>query len=201
MRDSETAKIGIEASLTGHLVFSTLHTNSAPETVIRLLDLGVDPLNFADALLGVLAQRLLRTLCEHCKRPYFATAEDKQKLIHLFGADFIAEMDLKQQKQILIQHHGAEMFNRLDLSPTELILFQAQGCEKCEHTGYKGRIGIHELLVATPQIKTLIAKGHNVKEIRQIAEHEGMRSLIQDGIIKILNGYSDIQQLQRVVMN
>lgn len=201
MRDSETAKIGIEASLTGHLVFSTLHTNSAPETVIRLLDLGVDPLNFADALLGVLAQRLLRTLCEHCKRPYMATPEDKQKLIQLFGADFTANMDLEKHKQSLIDSHGAALFNHLNSTPSELILFQAQGCEKCEHTGYKGRIGIHELLVATPKIKSLIAKGHTIKDIREIAEQEGMRSLIQDGIIKILNGYSDIQQLQRVVMN
>ena len=128
MRDFETASVGIEASLTGHLVFSTLHTNSAPETVIRLLDMNLDHMNFADALIGVLAQRLVRTLCKTCKEEYTPTADELEKLIH---------------------YYGEEAFPELGLDMSKIRLCRASGCDRCEDTGYRGRTGIHELLVAT----------------------------------------------------
>ena len=127
MRDHETAAIGIEASLTGHLVFSTLHTNSAPETITRLLDMDIDPFNFADALLGIMAQRLIRTLCPKCKEGYHPTEEEFDEIMEAYGREY---------------------FDRtgVDYSP-ELTLYKPKGCAACNNTGYKGRMGVHELLV------------------------------------------------------
>ena len=182
MRDKETSHIGVEASLTGHLVFSTLHTNSAPETITRLLGLELDPMDFADALLGVLAQRLLRTLCSECKEPYTPSDEEIEQLRHMYG-----------------EPQGA--FDELLKSMGEPKLCRPRdgGCEKCVKSGYKGRTGIHELLVATPDMKDLIAKNSTIKNIRSLAIKEGMTTLMQDGIWKILRGQSDIFQLRKVV--
>ncbi len=177
MRDKETAHSGIEASLTGHLVFSTLHTNSASETIIRLLDLGMDPLNFADALLGVLAQRLVRTLCENCKQHYKPNDEEWQRFIRLYGEEYFDELEVKRE---------------------ETVLYEAGGCGKCEKTGYKGRTGIHELLVASNDIKKLIATKGTAETIRNTAMAEGMRTLVQDGVVKVLRGQMDLSQLFRV---
>ncbi len=182
MRDKETSHIGVEASLTGHLVFSTLHTNSAPETVTRLLGLDLDPMDFADALLGVLAQRLLRTLCPECKEPYSPSAEEIEQLKHMYG-------------------EPQEQFDELLKSMGELKLYRprAGGCDRCVKSGYKGRTGIHELLVASPEMKDIIARNSTIKEIRSQAVREGMTTLMQDGIWKILKGQSDIFQLRKVV--
>ena len=177
MRDKETAHSGIEASLTGHLVFSTLHTNSASETVIRLLDLGLDPLNFSDALLGILAQRLVRTLCENCKQHYRPNEQEWQRLINLYGEEYFAELEVQRE---------------------ETILFEASGCGKCGKTGYKGRTGVHELLVATKALKKHIATRSPAETIRIAATEEGMRTLIQDGVAKVLKGQIDLAQLFRV---
>ncbi|HBD08344.1 MAG TPA: general secretion pathway protein GspE, partial [Syntrophobacteraceae bacterium] len=152
MRDRETAHIGIESSLTGHLVFSTLHTNSAPETIVRLLDLGLDPLNFSDALLGVLAQRLVRTLCSHCKEYYTPTEDEIDQLVKAYGPDLFTESGINR---------------------AECQLCRPVGCDKCGGTGYKGRTGIHELLVATNPMKQRIAKRADVPEIRALAIQEG----------------------------
>jgi type II secretory ATPase GspE/PulE/Tfp pilus assembly ATPase PilB-like protein/putative methionine-R-sulfoxide reductase with GAF domain len=176
IRDPETAQIAIRASLTGHLVFSTLHTNSAPETVTRLLDLGLDPRNFADALMGVLAQRLVRTLCEGCKQPYRAGTEEIEQLAYACGGDFLAGLGIDQ---------------------TSATLYKPVGCEKCGGTGYRGRTGIHELLVATEGMKLLIGRRGGVAEIRELARNEGMRSLMQDGVAKVLAGATDFAQLRR----
>lgn len=177
MRDSETAQAGIEASLTGHLVLSTLHTNSAPETLVRLLDLGIEPVSFADALLGVLAQRLMRTLCEHCKSAYPAADHEY---------DFIR------------RHYGEQHLSELQISPNDFVLYKAIGCGQCGQTGYKGRMGIHELLVATPEIRKLISARGGAGELRELALAQGMRTLMQDGIQKVLRGLSDFEQLRRV---
>lgn len=179
MRDRETSHIGVEASLTGHLVFSTLHTNSAPETITRLLDLGLDPLNFADALLGVLAQRLVRTLCSDCKQPYKPSEEEINQLARAYGLKY---------------------FDELEVNRNELELYKPGGCKKCGNTGYRGRTGIHELLVATPEMKKLIAKNSPVIEIRDLAMKQGMRTLIQDGVYKILKGQTDFIQLRKVTV-
>ncbi|NQU03295.1 MAG: Flp pilus assembly complex ATPase component TadA [Syntrophaceae bacterium] len=178
MRDYETAKTGVEASLTGHLVFSTLHTNSAPETIVRLLDMGIDPLNFADSLLGILAQRLVRTLCKSCKEEYHPTKEEYDELAHSYGE---------------------EQFAKLNIPYTDnLKLLRAKGCAKCENTGYKGRMGIHELIVATDEIKRLIQQHASVEQLRDEAMTEGMTTLLQDGIDKCLKGYTDFSQVRRV---
>lgn len=178
MRDFETAKIGVEASLTGHLVFSTLHTNSAPETIVRLLDMGIDPLNFADALLGILAQRLVRTLCKKCKQAYHP--------------------DRKEFDEIVL-HYGEEQFQKLNIAyDDKFTLYQPKGCDICNETGYKGRMGIHELIVATDGIKRLVQKHATVEVIRELAMQEGMTTLLQDGISKSLQGLTDFKQVRRV---
>ncbi len=177
MRDHETAHIGIEASLTGHLVFSTLHTNSAPETITRLLDLELDPVSFSDALLAVLAQRLVRTLCGECKEEY-VIPEDEFTLLK--------------------RYYGEEYFDELDVKANETKIFKPKGCEKCGNTGYRGRTGIHELLVSTPEIKNLIYKKADVSEIKAAAIRGGMRTLMQDGIQKLFKGQTDIAQIRKV---
>lgn len=178
MRDEETAHIGIEASLTGHLVFSTLHTNSAPETITRLLDMGLDPFNFGDALLGVLAQRLVRTLCKTCKEVYYPPRETYDELRHAYGP---------------------EAFDKLDIQYNENFkLHKAVGCTECSGMGYKGRVGIHELLLGTPEVKHLIQTRARMVDIRDCAVKEGMTTLLQDGILKILDGLTDYTQVKAV---
>jgi type II secretory ATPase GspE/PulE/Tfp pilus assembly ATPase PilB-like protein len=178
MRDHETAATGIEASLTGHLVFSTLHTNSAPETITRLLDMDIDPFNFADALLGIMAQRLVRTLCKDCKEAYSP------------GQEEFAE---------LMQEYGLEYWDKLGIrySP-DFKLYRPKGCAKCGNTGYKGRMGIHELLVATDEIKRLIQKRSPIEELRKQAMRDGMATLLQDGILKVVSGLTDFKQVRAV---
>ncbi len=174
-RDHETANTVIEAALTGHLVFSTLHTNSAPETVTRLLGMGIDPFNFADSLLGVLAQRLIRRLCPHCRKPYKPVREDIDRILNDFG------------------DNPTNPLNADDIKG--LTLFKASGCTHCQRSGYKGRIGIHELLVCTDQMKEMIERNAPVAQIRQAALDGGMRTLKQDWIMKMLQGDTDLSQV------
>lgn len=178
MRDEETAAIGIEASLTGHLVFSTLHTNSAPETVVRLLDMGIDPFNFADSLLGILAQRLTRTLCSNCKEPYNPSKEEFEELVELYGKNHF--------------HKLGKTYSQ------DLMLYRPKGCPKCENSGYKGRLAVHELLVGTDPIKKLIQKKAPVDELREQAIADGMTTLLQDGIWKVFEGLTDLKQVRSV---
>ncbi|MDI6726205.1 MAG: ATPase, T2SS/T4P/T4SS family, partial [Smithellaceae bacterium] len=178
MRDYETAKTGVEASLTGHLVLSTLHTNSAPETIVRLLDMGIDPLNFADALLGILAQRLVRTLCKNCKEPYHPSKDEYDEITMSYGQEYFDKLDIPYRD--------------------ELTLHRPKGCEACDKTGYKGRMGIHELLVGTDEIKRLIQHKATVEELRDQAISQGMTTLLQDGIMKTFSGATDFRQVKRV---
>ena len=178
MRDKETASIGIEASLTGHLVLSTLHTNSAPETITRLLDMGLNPLNFSDAFLGVMAQRLVRRLCEKCRTEYHPTREEFEEIIH---------------------DYGKEQFETTGIKYTEdLTLYKSQGCSLCSGTGYKGRLGIHELMEGTPEVKRMIKKQSNSEELLLQAIKEGMTTLKQDGILKSFDGLTDVSEIRRV---
>jgi type II secretory ATPase GspE/PulE/Tfp pilus assembly ATPase PilB-like protein len=177
MRDHETVSTGIEASLTGHLVFSTLHTNSAPETITRLLDMGMDPFNFADALLGVLAQRLVRTLCKDCKEQYHPDKQEYDALVRSYAGDF-----------------NALGYGYSD----DFYLYRAKGCDKCGNTGYRGRAGIHELIVGTDEMKSLIQGKAKMEELRAQAIKDGMTTLMQDGIRKVLLGQTDIAQVRRV---
>jgi len=178
MRDEETALTGIEASLTGHLVFSTLHTNSAPETITRLLEMKLDPHNFSDSLLGILAQRLVRTLCGNCKEAYHPSKEEFEKIVEEYGKAYFDRTGIK--------------YNR------KLILYRAKGCDACGGTGYKGRMGIHELLINNDEIKALIKKKAPTEEIRKAAILAGMTTLKQDGIQKVFKGYTDIKEVRRV---
>jgi len=178
MRDKETAHAAIEASLTGHLVFSTLHTNSAPETITRLLDLGIDPISFSDALLGILAQRLVRTLCSQCKAPYAAGDEEVE---------------------VLKRHYGPLHEKDLQLKPG-MTLYKPTGCDACNHTGYKGRTGLHELLISSAPMREMIYQQSSVAAIKQIAIKEGMRTLLQDGIYKVVKGDTDFVQVRKVAV-
>lgn len=177
MRDHETVATGIEASLTGHLVFSTLHTNSAPETITRLLDMGMDPFNFADAMLGVLAQRLVRTLCKDCKEPYHPAREEYDNLVRQYGGDF-----------------EALGFPYND----DLQLYRPKGCSNCGNTGYRGRTGLHEILAGTDDMKTKVQTRAKMEELREQAVTDGMTTLMQDGIRKILLGQTDLIQVRKV---
>jgi type II secretory ATPase GspE/PulE/Tfp pilus assembly ATPase PilB-like protein len=177
MRDVETSSIAIEASLTGHLVLSTLHTNTAPDTITRLLEMGIDPFSFSDSLLCILAQRLARSLCPDCREVSRPTDE---------------------QLALLIEEYGAEQFRLVDLKPEAIRVGRAVGCGKCNNSGYRGRIGIHELLVATDPIRASVRKKMETEVIRRQAVADGMVTLRQDGILKVLQGVTDIHEIRRV---
>jgi len=188
MRDAETAKIGIEASLTGHLVLSTLHTNSAAESIVRLLDLGMDPFNFADALLGVLAERLARRLCPQCKSAYTPNAAELEELALQYCIETASDMR-KQLKAWSASHGGPD---------GKITLYRASGCEHCDRTGYQGRVGIYELLVSDTAIKRLLQIKGPITEVKSAALAAGMLTLRQDGIEKVLQGITDLQQISAV---
>lgn len=182
MRDSETAHIAIEASLTGHMVMSTLHTNSAPESVIRMLDMGLDPFNFADALVGVLSQRLARRLCPDCKQPYTPDADELQQI----ATDYAAGTGLAPESLL------APWRSRfVPAGASDWVLYRAQGCNHCDHTGYKGRVGIYELMAASPGIKKLIQTRAPVDQLFEAATAQGMLRLLQYGLLKVLEGVTD----------
>ena len=181
MRDRETADVAVEASLTGHLVLSTLHTNSAVETVIRLLDLGCDPFNFADAMQGVLAKRLCKRLCAHCKEAYHPSAQDYDKILRDYGPASWEAMNLP------VYDDG-------------FLLYRARGCDHCRQTGFKGRVALHELLRGSEEMKTLIQSRARTVEMTSLAKKEGMITLMQDGILKALAGSTTFEQVRTVAM-
>jgi len=180
MRDEETASTGIEASLTGHLVLSTLHTNSAIETVIRLLDMGLDSFNFADALLGILGQRLVKRVCQDCRQEYHPERSEFDELAQAFGEEAFAALN-----------------QRYDDS---FVLYRGKGCASCNKTGYRGRLGIHELFIATDEMKRLIQSKARVAEMLERAKAEGMTTLVQDGVMKSLAGLTDFRQVKAVAI-
>ena len=169
IRDHETAQIAIEAALTGHLVLSTLHTNDAPSAATRLIDMGIEPFLVASALLGVLAQRLARTICPNCKEPYNPPPESLKDL----GLTYVDE---------------------------EYTFYRGRGCDVCKGTGYKGRTGIHELLIVTDRIKEAILRRAPAAEIKRIAKEEGFKTLQDDAIAKVLMGITTIEEALRVVL-
>ncbi|MDZ7890761.1 MAG: ATPase, T2SS/T4P/T4SS family [Rhodoferax sp.] len=195
-RDKETVSMGVEASLTGHMVFSTLHTNSAPESITRLLDMGMDPFNFADALLGILAQRLAKKLCD-CKAEYVPTDEE----LRLFCKEYAEELrntdawksDYESETQKLIRQ-----WRDAYCEGGPIKLYKAVGCDKCNKTGYKGRVGLHELMVADDHLKKLIQERARVAELFASAVQGGMRTLKMDGMEKILMGLTDLKMVRQV---
>jgi type II secretory ATPase GspE/PulE/Tfp pilus assembly ATPase PilB-like protein len=189
IRDQETAAMAVEASLTGHLVMSTLHTNSAPETVTRLLDMGLDPFNFGDSLLAVLAQRLVRRLCNHCRITKPATREQTDELLADYMQAFGKEPPVSSASVLA----GWTQRNSRD---GRLMLHHAPGCKECGDTGYKGRAGIHELMVVSRELRRLVQTRASAEVIQQVALAEGMRTLRQDGIDKVLAGLTTIEEVR-----
>jgi type II secretory ATPase GspE/PulE/Tfp pilus assembly ATPase PilB-like protein len=165
IRDLETAKIATEAALTGHIVFATLHTNSAPQAIVRLLEIGVEPYMVAPSVIGVLAQRLAARICETCKEAYYPSRETLQKYF-------------------------------LEEGLTDVPFFRGRGCAACRHTGYKGRVAFHELVLITEEIRTLITEGKSVQEISRAAAKVGYKPLRYDGLKKVLLGLTTIEQIE-----
>ncbi len=180
IRDKETADVSIEASLTGHLVLSTLHTNSAVETVIRLLDMGCDPFNFADALQGVIAKRLCKRICSNCKQAYHPSVQEYDKLARAYGTNSWEALRVTYQE--------------------EFQLYRGQGCETCNQTGFKGRVALHELLCGSDELRNLIQNRAKTAEMLSLAINEGMKTLVQDGIAKVIAGLTTFDQVRAVAM-
>lgn len=166
IRDQETASIAVQASITGHLVVSTLHTNSAASTITRLVDMGIEPYLIADATVGVIAQRLVRRLCPDCKRAKKADAEDLEMLMRKLEED--------------------------------LTIYEPCGCAKCDGTGFRGRIGVYEIMEVTPQLKHIISKGGEVEAIKAQALKDGMHTLRMSATELVLDGTTSVQEMMRV---
>ena len=179
MRDLETVSVAVEASLTGHLVFSTLHTNTAPETVTRLLDMGIDPFSFGDSLVAVLAQRLARRLCTGCRSERPVSASEYQRITQLYGPEQLAK-NLGVEKR------------------SDMRLWRVAGCERCGGTGYRGRVALHELLLVDDGIRSVVQRKGTASEVRRMATACGMTTLLQDGIAKAIAGDTDLQQVLTV---
>ncbi|MDP2819839.1 MAG: ATPase, T2SS/T4P/T4SS family [Polaromonas sp.] len=195
-RDKETVSMGVEASLTGHMVFSTLHTNSAPESITRLLDMGMDPFNFADALLGILAQRLAKKLCD-CKQAYQPDSQELKDFIKEYAEELRNTEAWKDDSGGAAQELLDDWMERYG-QDGRLTLYRAAGCDKCNKTGYKGRIGLHELMIADDAAKKLIQERARVAELFSAAVNSGMRTLKMDGMEKVLMGLTDMKMVRSV---
>jgi type II secretory ATPase GspE/PulE/Tfp pilus assembly ATPase PilB-like protein len=198
MRDKETTSIGIEASLTGHLVFATLHTNSAPESIVRLLDMGMDPFNFADALVGILAQRLAKRLCGKCKQAYHPGPDEIKSLLQEYCQELLNTREFKKDAKGGYERVYKDLVKTYADDKGQFTLYRKAGCDTCSNTGYKGRVGLHELLVGTDAIKKNIQEHARVAEMLATALEEGMRTLKMDGIEKVLTGITDMAQVRAV---
>jgi type II secretory ATPase GspE/PulE/Tfp pilus assembly ATPase PilB-like protein len=198
MRDKETTGTGIEASLTGHLVFATLHTNSAPESIIRLLDMGMDPFNFADALLGILAQRLARRICSKCKQAYNPDAAEIKHLLNEYCEELMNTESFKKDPKTSVENVYRDWVKNYGNDKGQLTLYKPVGCDACGGSGMKGRVGLHELLVATDPLKKLIQEHARVAQLVATALDEGMRTLKQDGIEKVLMGVTTLKEVRSV---
>ena len=195
-RDRETVAMGVEASLTGHLVLSTLHTNSAPESIVRLLDMGMDPFNFSDALLGVLAQRLARRLCD-CKASRPAEPEEARA----FVAEYAQELRQTAAWRADAQGEARRLYDdwvRRWGDGGRLRLWWPVGCEQCHATGWRGRLAMHELLVVDDDLRRLIQQRAPVSQLFATALEAGMRTLKMDGMEKALQGLTDLHQVRSV---
>ena len=174
IRDGETAKIAVEAALTGHMVLSTLHTNDAAGAVTRLEEMGVDPFLTASSLVGVLAQRLVRKLCPKCKEEYTLTREEMLKILPDFP----------------VEEYPQEVYK----------VYKPKGCLTCNNTGYKGREAVFEFLTVTEEMKKLILDRANGAQIKKLAIEQGMFTLKNEGIYKVMEGTTSLEELLRVIV-
>jgi type II secretory ATPase GspE/PulE/Tfp pilus assembly ATPase PilB-like protein len=197
MRDKETTHTGIEASLTGHLVFATLHTNSAPESITRLLDMGMDPFNFSDALLGILAQRLAKRMCS-CKQPYTPEGAELTSFLREYCEELMATARFKADPKGSMEAVYKEWVRQYGNDKGQLTFYKPVGCDKCGGSGFKGRCGLHELLIATDKLKKLIQEHARVAEMLAQCLEDGMRTLKQDGMEKCLMGVTHMKEVRAV---
>jgi len=197
MRDKETTGTGIEASLTGHLVFATLHTNSAPESITRLLDMGMDPFNFSDALLGILAQRLAKRMCS-CKQGYTPESAELTAFLREYCEELMNTARFKADPKGAMEAVYRDWVKTYGNDKGGLTFYKPVGCDKCGGSGFKGRCGLHELLIASDRLKKAIQEHARVAEMLAIALEEGMRTLKQDGMEKCLSGVTHIKEVRAV---
>jgi type II secretory ATPase GspE/PulE/Tfp pilus assembly ATPase PilB-like protein len=195
IRDVETAKVACEASMTGHLVLSTLHTNSASETLARLLDLDVPSFNLADAALAVLAQRLARRVCKECGELYVFGDDELDTLVTEYFIAGSGKGASKAEKDRLLARWRSEF-----APDSTLRGVRAVGCSSCNGSGYHGRLGIHELLVISQDIRKLIRANASTGDIFRQGISEGMRTLRQDGIEKVVQGLTDLKEVRTVCL-
>jgi general secretion pathway protein E len=174
IRDKETAEIAINASLTGHLVLSTIHTNDAPGAITRLADMGIEPFLISSSIVGVLAQRLIRTLCKNCAESF--EAKD-------------ADLNLGEVNRAYLEERYKKK---------RFVLKKARGCSECRHTGYKGRAAIYELMVVTDEIRNLILTRDDANNIRKVAVKQGMLSLRDSAIDKLVEGVTTLDEVLRL---
>ena len=203
IRDAETANLGVQAALTGHLVFSTLHTNNAATCLPRLLDMGIEPFLIASTVRAVVGQRLVRRLCKACKQEYSPTKSDLEVVAKMFSVkttnDFQRIHDL--EKKAAEQGIGEDIGDKLSSSTssiTRLYRPNPDGCDECNHSGYKGRMGIYEVLDNSIGVQKLIVENATSNEIQDQAIKEGMMTMQIDGFIKSLRGQTSIEEILRV---
>jgi type IV pilus assembly protein PilB len=202
IRDLETGGIAIKAALTGHMVLSTLHTNSAPETVTRLLDMGLEPFNVASALNLILAQRLLRRICPNCKVQYTPSPEELaaakvKPTTTLRDLRFTPET-IENAKSRATKEAAPLLANvTMDTPISELPFFKGKGCDKCNDTGMKGRQGVYEVMPMTPNLRKLVLQNVGAAEIKDAAVEEGMLTLRMDGWMKVMKGITTLEQVIR----
>jgi type II secretory ATPase GspE/PulE/Tfp pilus assembly ATPase PilB-like protein len=197
MRDKETTSIGIEASLTGHLVLATLHTNSAPESIVRLLDMGMDPFNFSDALLGVLAQRLAKRMCS-CKQSYTPEPAELTSFLREYCEELMSTSRFKADPKGAMEAVYKDWVKAYGNDKGQLSFYKPVGCDKCGGSGFKGRCALHELLIASDRLKKAIQEHARVAEVLALCLEEGMRTLKQDGMEKCLTGVTHIKEVRSV---
>jgi len=202
MRDRETAETGIEASLTGHLVLSTLHTNSAPETVTRLMDMGLEPFNVASALNLVLAQRLVRRVCNTCRQKKEHDYDEMRSAkidpdSTLGDMRFTVEALENAKKGASKEAFPCLEHASLDTRIRDLTFFKGRGCDSCGGSGLKGRQGIYEVMAMTPRLRKLIMQNVGAQDIKEAAVAEGMLTLRMDGLLKVMKGITTLDQVIR----
>jgi general secretion pathway protein E len=192
IRDRETAEIAIHASMTGHLVLSTIHTNDAAGAVTRLVEMDIEPFLVRSTVIGIVAQRLVRVLCEHCKEPYHATPFELQQL----GID--PERTRRRDERVLsprYQVHGLDFQPVGWRGPGMPLIYRATGCDKCDKKGFTGRMGIYEVLIADDAVGSLVLQSSDAQTIKRAAQTQGMESLRDDGARKVLAGKTTVEEV------
>ncbi len=194
IRDKETVEIAINASLTGHLVLSTIHTNDAAGAITRMVDMGVEPFLLRSSVIGILAQRLVRILCPHCKQPYEATDDELEEL----GLDVPRTTMRGRRRELTTTRYYPKVVKEQDVIETMVerpIFYKPKGCDKCGQTGFTGRRGIYELLLMDDSIGPLVLRNADSQTIKRTAMEQGMDSLRDDGARKVLKGLTSVDEV------